>query len=174
MPLYARTEVPDPPSRPLLVYDGDCGFCLFWLARWRRTTGDRIDYRPYHEVAERFPTLPRERFRRAVQLLEPDGVVSEGPEAVFRALARAPGHGGWLWAYERVPGARAAFDVGYRFVARHRPGLYQATRLAFGDQVERPLTSGAPRRLLLSLAGLGLAIVAAVAWRRRRRAGRSR
>ena len=35
--------VPIPPRRPLIVFDGDCGFCRYWLARWRRVVGDRFD-----------------------------------------------------------------------------------------------------------------------------------
>ena len=48
--------IPDAqPARPLLVFDGDCGFCRWWIARWRQTTGDQVEYRPWAEVADRFP-----------------------------------------------------------------------------------------------------------------------
>src|SRR5262249_5854509 len=118
-------HVPNPPyGRPLLVYDGHCDFCRFWLNRIRRRVGDRIAYEPYQKVADRSPVLPRARFRRAVQLIEPDGRVYGGAEAVFRALAQAPRGDCWLRVYRRVPGARPFFDLGYRFVANHRPGLY--------------------------------------------------
>ena len=127
-------------NKPLLSYDGDCSFCLFWLAQWRRVIGDRIDYAPYHEIVDRFPEIPVEHHRRAVHLFEPDGQVTEGAEAVFRALSLAPGHRHWLWAYHRVPGARWVFDTGYRFIARHRAGLYKVTRWTYGeDQMKRPL-----------------------------------
>ena len=59
--------------RPVIVFDGDCGFCRVWIERWRRVTGDRVEYAPFQEVAARFPEIPLERFRRSVQLLEPDG-----------------------------------------------------------------------------------------------------
>ena len=85
----AHAHVPNPPSRPLLIYDGHCGFCLWWLARWRARIGDRIDYAPSQEVAQQFPTLPRERYARSVQLVEPDGTVYEGAEAAFRAVRTA-------------------------------------------------------------------------------------
>ena len=49
----------DPVSRkPLLIYDGDCAFCMFWLRYWRRLTGDRVNYAPYQEVAAQFPAIP--------------------------------------------------------------------------------------------------------------------
>ena len=59
--------------KPLLVYDGDCGFCRLWIARWQSFTGNRIEYAPFQEVAERFPQIPREDFERSVQLLMPGG-----------------------------------------------------------------------------------------------------
>lgn len=152
-------------DKPLLIYDGGCSFCLFWLAQWRRTVRGRIDYAPYHEVANRFPELPIERFRRAVQLVQPDGRVTEGAEAVFRAMALAPGHGHWLWIYENIPGARWVFDTGYRFVARHRSGLYDVTRWTYGEeQIRRPLTASAttPRGPLA--VGLGIAAAAGLLW----------
>jgi hypothetical protein len=39
-------ETPGPGSRPLLIYDGDCGFCFYWASYWQKLTGDRVDYRP--------------------------------------------------------------------------------------------------------------------------------
>ena len=34
-------------SKPILVYDGECGFCRRWIERWRVVTGDRVVYLPY-------------------------------------------------------------------------------------------------------------------------------
>jgi len=115
-------------SRPLLIYDGECGFCRVWIARWRRVTGDRVEYAPYQEVAARFPEIPPERFRRSVQLLEPDGRWSQGAEAVFRSLASVPDRGGMLWLYRCVPGFAPLSEACYRVVAANRPLLSRLTR----------------------------------------------
>src|SRR5437773_2587310 len=40
------TRVANPPAKPLLIFDGECGFCRRWIERWQAKTGDRIDYRP--------------------------------------------------------------------------------------------------------------------------------
>lgn len=109
-----------PLQKPLLLFDGDCGFCRQWIERWRRVTGGAVDYAPYQAEADRFPEIPRERFAEAVHLLEPDGRVTSGAEAVFRTLATARGRGWILSLYEHVPGVARASEALYRFVARHR------------------------------------------------------
>lgn len=96
--------------------------------RWRRVLRGRVDDAPWQEVAARFPEIPVERFRASVQLVERDGRVYEGAEAVFRALATAPG-GGWpLALYRRVPGLASLAEAIYRFIARHRNAFARLTR----------------------------------------------
>ena len=41
--------------RPLLIYDGDCGFCNYWVRYWQKLTGDRVAYAPYQETAAQYP-----------------------------------------------------------------------------------------------------------------------
>ena len=126
------------PGRPLVVFDGDCGFCRFWIERWKSISGDLLDYAPYQEVASRFPEIPEEEFRRAVALVLPSGEAFSGADAVVRALARVPGRGHWRSIYERVPGARAVTDAVYRAIADHRGTATRVTRLLWGDVPENP------------------------------------
>src|SRR5215472_8409109 len=79
-------RVAHPPPKPLLIYDGDCDFCKLWIARWEEETRDLVEYQPLQEAADRFAEIPREEFERAVKLVEPDGSVYTGAEAVFRSL----------------------------------------------------------------------------------------
>jgi len=58
---------------PLLIFDGDCGFCRVWVEYWKRLTGNHLKYEPYQKVADRFPDVPRERFAHSVHLALPDG-----------------------------------------------------------------------------------------------------
>lgn len=129
----AATEVASRPAKPLMIYDGDCNFCKFWVNRWQRSTGGRVDYMQSQEplVAERFPELPRERFENSVQFIETDGRVYAGAEAVFRSLGYSWIRGWPLWLYQKVPGVAALTEWGYRFVARHRTGFSRLTRLIF-------------------------------------------
>jgi len=180
-------HVPNPPAKPLLVFDGDCGFCRTWVARWRGKVGSEVAFEPFQAAGARFPTIQRARFRRAVQLIMPDGEVYQGAEAVLRTLALAPGgrpsRRRWLTAYQRVPGARPVFEWGYRWVADHRPALTRVSHFLFGPPPEAlgedgeigptlALEMAAARRRRLALgAGVGAALLLGglAAWRRRAR-----
>jgi predicted DCC family thiol-disulfide oxidoreductase YuxK len=124
-----------PESRTvLLVYDGDCGFCAYWVRYWQRITGDAVDYAPYQEVATRHPEVPVEEFERAIQLFMPDGQRYSGAEAAFRVLAEVRGRGTGLWLYRRLPGfARVAEGV-YALIAHHRSAAYGWSRLLWGRE----------------------------------------
>jgi predicted DCC family thiol-disulfide oxidoreductase YuxK len=134
--------MPDEPenrklTRPLLLFDGDCGFCRFWVARWRAITRDQIDCVPAQQEAARF-RIPEESWSRSVQLVTPEGANYAGAEAVFRTLAYSPRHRWTLSAYKRVPGARAATEWAYRLVADHRPLFSRLNTIAFGRDPEPP------------------------------------
>ena len=124
--------------KPLLVWDGDCSFCRRWIARWQRATGDRVDYAPYQTAAPLFPAIPLQRFKRSVQLIEPGDRLSQGAEAVFRALAYAPGRGWPLALYQRVPFFAPASEALYWIVARNRRLFSFLTRIAYGSHVVPP------------------------------------
>jgi predicted DCC family thiol-disulfide oxidoreductase YuxK len=107
-------------TKPLLIFDGDCGFCRKWIARWQRLTVDRVDYAPYQEVGERFPQIPTRQFEEGVQLIRPNGEILSGAHAVFATLAVRPGFGWLLWFYRCIPGFGVVCDLAYRTVARNR------------------------------------------------------
>ena len=114
------SSVSHPPSKPLMVYDGDCGFCRKWINRWRVLTGDRVDYKPFQKIATSFPEIPPSRFEAAVQLIEPDGGVSQGAHAVFKTLALNPFFRWVLGVHDHVPGVAFLAESLYAFVAGHR------------------------------------------------------
>ena len=72
--------------------------------------------------------------------MEPDGRVSRGAEAVFRALACGRGRTAALplAAYRLVPGFAAAAEWGYRLVASHRPFASRLLDRLVGDLVGPP------------------------------------
>ena len=119
-------------SRPLLVYDGDCAFCGYWARYWQELTGDSVDYRPYQEVAARYPTIPLADFQRAVQYIAGDGQYASAAEASFLTLSHARGRGWWLALYKKLPGFAAISELVYAFTAAHRSAFYRISLFLWG------------------------------------------
>jgi hypothetical protein len=71
------------PARPLLIYDGDCAFCVYWARYWEKLTGDGVIYRPYQEITAQHPEIPLAEFRRAAQYIGSDGGRASAAEASF-------------------------------------------------------------------------------------------
>jgi predicted DCC family thiol-disulfide oxidoreductase YuxK len=138
-----------------MVYDGECNFCLLWIRRWQQATGDEVDYLPFQDprVAAQFPELLRSQFEAAVQLVEPEGTVFSGAEAVFRTLAHKPREHWLLDLYYHLPVFARVSEWAYRLVARNRTFFSAVSRLAWGQTVERP-TYFLVRRVFLRLLGL--------------------
>jgi len=120
---------------PELIFDGDCSFCRIWVGYWKMLTGDRVEYAPYQSDAGRFPEVPIDEFRKAVQFFE-NGQRRSGAEAVFHLLASGSGIRWPLWLYDHMPGAAPASEAVYSFIAAHRNFGYQVTRALWGTQIE--------------------------------------
>lgn len=115
-----------------MVYDGDCGFCRFWIARWKKITGGKIRYAPFQEVGREFPDIPPEQFQKSVRLILPNGRVLGGAHAVFRALASAPEKRWMLRAYRKIPGVALLCELCYRIFAENRGFFSLLTALFVG------------------------------------------
>ena len=131
-------EAPAASPRPRLVFDGDCGFCGYWARYWQKLTGDRVEYRPYQEVAGQYPSLSEADFRRAVQFIAPDGHRASAAEASFLTLSYARGKGFWLALYRYLPGFAAVSELAYAFIAAHRPAFFRVTLMLWGRNHEPP------------------------------------
>ena len=155
------STAPAASPRPLLVYDGDCGFCAYWARYWQKLTGDRVEYRPYQEVAPQYPAISQAEFQRAVQFIAPDGHRAAAAEASFLTLSHARGKGFWLALYRRLPGFAPISELVYAFIAARRPAFFRMSLMLWGRNHEPPrydLVSFLFLRLfgLITLVGLRL------------------
>ena len=140
-------------KKPVFIYDGDCGFCRLWIARWSPLTQEEVDYRPSQEVGENYPQISPEYFESSVYFLDSEGSFCSGAQAVFKALSYAP-NGKWLLrAYEKVPGFAPISEWGYRQVAGNRKIFSALTQWIWGGSLETP-TWFLTRRVFLFLLSL--------------------
>ncbi len=79
-------------AKPLVIFDGDCGFCKLCVDRWQAVGGSRLEFKPYQEVSAQFPQIKIQEFQNAVHLVE-DSKITKGAEAVFRIKKIAGGSG---------------------------------------------------------------------------------
>lgn len=122
-------------KQPLLIYDGDCPFCLYCVDFAKVATGTAVDYQPYQAVQEQFPTISQDEFRASIQLVLPDGEVTTGAGAAFKTLALGGYTRFWAGCYEHVPFFAWLTEMGYRFVAKHRSGCHRIGKSLFGSSL---------------------------------------
>lgn len=138
MPNKSDLHVSNPPPKPLLIWDGDCDFCRLWIERWRETTAGEVDYLTSQEAADRFREIPTEDFNRSIVLIQPDGIVIFGAQAVYRSLAYRRSREWLAWSYDHLPGFAGVSESAYGLIARHRKFASAITRLLWGKDVRRP------------------------------------
>ncbi|MEK7298390.1 MAG: DUF393 domain-containing protein [Candidatus Margulisiibacteriota bacterium] len=106
-------------NRPLLMWDGDCGFCsrcVDCLAAW---SGGKVQYSSYQKQLAQYPDIPKSVFRKKV-VLDDNGRYYYGAEAIYKVMALT-GKWAWLYAlYRSFPPFRWLSDWGYRIVAKNR------------------------------------------------------
>lgn len=121
------SATPQPPTRsepilnkPLLIWDGDCGFCRRWAQRLERWTQGRIALAPSQTVGQRYPSIPQDLFAQTVVLVESDSQYYTGAEACLRSLKGVGWAEGLYSLYRKSALCARLMESGYRFVARNR------------------------------------------------------
>lgn len=127
-------ETQYPPSKlPLLIWDGECGFCKYWITNWTQKTKNRIDFKPYQEAAKNFPDIPLKEFKKASRLIETDGSIYSGPNSAFRSFIYFDNKNKfWYNLYSRNKLFAFLSDAGYNFIAKHRNLMFKLTKIFFG------------------------------------------
>jgi predicted DCC family thiol-disulfide oxidoreductase YuxK len=159
----SHPRVASPPSKPLMIWDGECHFCRLWIERWRVLTAGEVEYETYQEAAVRFPEIPRAQFQRSVVYIDKGGEVFSGAEAVYRSLSYQSSRKWMAWSYDHVPGFAAISEIAYKIIARHRTFGSAVTRLLWGAEV-RPPTYFVARRWFLRVLGLVYLIAFVSLW----------
>jgi predicted DCC family thiol-disulfide oxidoreductase YuxK len=114
----AETQRP----RPVVVYDGECRFCLKQVDRLRgRDEHEAFEFVPRQAegLDERFPKLAEGDFDTGLRLVRTDGELVVGADAIYQIARQLRGYRRLAWLY-RVPGLRGLLRLAYAWVAKNR------------------------------------------------------
>ncbi len=128
-----------PGDKPIMAWDGNCGFCHYWVIKWKMMTEGKVTYKPFQEVYKDFPDVELKFFKQAIRFIDTDGKIYTGPAAVFQALHRYGTK--WKWVmplYKHFPPFRFMSDHLYAFVSKNRVRMYEITIRLFGKNPARP------------------------------------
>ena len=120
-------------DRPVIVYDGECRFCQWSIARIQKLDqADQFEYLPRQAdgVGVRYPKLDESDFNTGLRLVEPalsssesapagENVIYVGPDAVYQIYRRIPPFHLVTWLC-RVPLLSPVFRACYGLIARNR------------------------------------------------------
>jgi len=132
-----KTAYP-PKTKPVFIWDGECGFCKFWVVRLKLHTGNQIDYRTYQDIANLFPDIPLKEFKKASRLIEVDGSVYSGPDSLYQSLEFVDANSiPWHKFYKNYKRFTKLSDHGYNYITKNRPFLFKLIKAMFGDRPEK-------------------------------------
>jgi len=121
-----------PGEKPIMAWDGNCGFCHYWVLRWKMFSGDAVIYEPYYKVADKFPDIDLRYFKQAVRLIDVDGKIYSGPAAAFRSFRYGKRYRWLMPLYENFKPAEFIADNVYRFISKNRPVMYKIAVAMWG------------------------------------------
>ena len=112
-------------AKPVVIYDGECSFCLRQIERIkRRDRRSRFEYVPRQSpgLDERFPRLADDDFNSGMRLITPRGEILVGADALYHIVRRLPIWENIAWIY-RLPGLNTLARLAYRCIAANRRRL---------------------------------------------------
>ncbi|MFI1004136.1 thiol-disulfide oxidoreductase DCC family protein [Streptomyces galbus] len=110
-------------TRPVLVFDGDCGFCTTSVELVQRLVRPRCEVVPWQHADLASLGVTAERARYEALWITPTGRVYGGAQAVAKILLSARGAWPALGALLTLPPVRWAAHGVYRLVAANRGRL---------------------------------------------------
>jgi len=127
-----KTEYP-PEVKPIMVFDGNCGFCKYWIVKWKKLTEDSVEYIAYQEIGDRFLDIDIHHFKQAVRYIQTNGNIVNGPDAAYvtyfnqgklKCLHNFYNKGGFFMRFS---------DWAYQYVADHRNLMFRISKSFFGS-----------------------------------------
>jgi predicted DCC family thiol-disulfide oxidoreductase YuxK len=134
---------PSSKAQAVLLFDGRCRLCRAQAERLERLGGDRVRVRPLQEALRDYPQLNEADALREMKLVDSNGRVYGGAEALVRLVRHGHPSLGRLMLVYYLPGIRWLADRSYAWVARNRYRIWGRVEDACEDdacQIHYPPT----------------------------------
>lgn len=145
LPIIAENGLPDPADHPnadVVIYDGDCNFCIGQVKNLRRLDccGGRLSFLSLHDprVQEDYPDLTRDQLMAQMYIIDQQGRRHGGGDAVRYLSRRLP----LLWLAAPIfhfPGTARLWRWGYHQIAKRR---YKLAGKRSETQTGKPVCDG--------------------------------
>ena len=113
-----------PPEQAVLLYDGVCKLCTAQAKNLQKLAGGKVLSEALQTALKRFPEISETEALREIKLIDKEGHVYGGAEAIVQVINRGyPICGKLLYPYY-LPGVRFLADSAYAWVARNRYRLF--------------------------------------------------
>jgi predicted DCC family thiol-disulfide oxidoreductase YuxK len=124
--------------RPVLLYDGACGFCTRMVETAIGRLPARVDYQPFQTADLSSLGVSRAEAASSVQLVAVDGRIVHGSAAAAQLLVSAGRPWSILGQLIMVPPVSWVAEAAYRLVSRFRHRLPGVTPALHRPPGERP------------------------------------
>jgi predicted DCC family thiol-disulfide oxidoreductase YuxK len=110
----------DARERPVLVYDGECGFCTRVVEEATDRLGADVDYLPSQQAPLASYGISEAEARHSIQWVAPEGRIGHGAEAAARLLVASGGGWALLGRLLLAPPFSFVAAGAYWLIARNR------------------------------------------------------
>ncbi len=107
-------------KRPLLIYDGECEFCIKWANKFKTLTSHFVTYIPLQKIPLDYNYISRAACLQSVHFININDRVSKGAEAIFQLFYTANKARLLFILYKWVPPFRFISELIYKWIARNR------------------------------------------------------
>ena len=125
---HPATQAATPPAAHLLVYDGDCSFCVASGEFIRKHSRTSVTLVPFSELPQYdlLGSLDQRQILASAHYITPEGIEYHGGESITRVLRLLPG--GWIFSLFNLWGVTLVRELAYTLVAGNRPVISKLTR----------------------------------------------
>lgn len=112
-------------SKPLFIFDGDCGFCKKWVYFLQKQTRDNVYYKSFQSLDLSKLQVKKLDCQNHVVLLTPDNKRFTAAQAVLKTLTFTHTISKFFYfLYGHLPGVKQLSECIYKGVAKNRSKLF--------------------------------------------------